>query len=381
MFFAFSTSVMRTFGALPPAQGIAAMQKLNVLIINPWFLGVFVGTAGLCMVVAVVTFVVWPDTGTVARVDGLEPHTGPGRLRLPRRRTRRLSPPRRGYVAGMHRSRAGAPPGSPDAAVGTGPVALEPRRERHCAECASGPLPLLVLADGAPRCLDCAGLGHLVYLPRGDTALTRRAREASSLSVVVVRYDRRRRRHERQGVLVEEAALALAGRRCHADAEARARRRERDAARRAEEDVRFTAAFAVEIRTLFPGCPAERAGHIAAHASRRGSGRVGRTAAGRALDAGAVTAAVRAAVRHDDTEYDALLTTGMPRAAARRQVTAAVERVLERWRGEAHDRADETKTRTKTKTKTKEEETGPSRTSSTGRRTRRTEAGLEGPEL
>ena len=38
-------------------QGMAAMQKLNVLIINPLFLGVFVGTAGVCAVVGVVTFV------------------------------------------------------------------------------------------------------------------------------------------------------------------------------------------------------------------------------------------------------------------------------------------------------------------------------------
>ncbi|MDI3424292.1 anthrone oxygenase family protein [Streptomyces luteolus] len=70
VFFAFSTSVMRTLAALPPAQGIAAMQKLNVLIINPWFLLVFVGTAGVCVVVAVVTFVLWPDPGTVALLLG-----------------------------------------------------------------------------------------------------------------------------------------------------------------------------------------------------------------------------------------------------------------------------------------------------------------------
>ncbi|MDI3387354.1 DUF2293 domain-containing protein [Streptomyces sp. B-S-A8] len=215
-----------------------------------------------------------------------------------------------------------------------GLVALQPygRRRRHCAECAAGPLALLVLADGAPHCLDCADLGHLVFLPRGDTALTRRAREASSLSVVVVRRNHRKRRYERQGVLVEEAALALAERRCLADAEARARRRQRDAARRAAEDVRFAAAFAAEIRTLFPGCPAGRAERIAAHASRRGSGRVGRSAAGRALDETAVRAAVRAAVRHDDSDYDALLMAGVRRDEARRRVRGVVDGVLDGWR-------------------------------------------------
>lgn len=193
-------------------------------------------------------------------------------------------------------------------------------------------MPLLVLEEGAPRCLDCADLGHLVFLPRGDTALTRRSREASALSAVVVRFNRRRGRYERQGVLVEETALALAEQRCLADAEARRRRRARDARRRAAEDVRFREAFAREIGRLFPGCPAGRAQAIAAHASVRGSGRVGRSAAGRALSPEAVTAAVRASVRHTETPYDQLLMNGVPRPEARRRIADGVETVLEEWR-------------------------------------------------
>ncbi|WP_371679058.1 DUF2293 domain-containing protein [Streptomyces sp. NBC_01276] len=211
-------------------------------------------------------------------------------------------------------------------------VVFESLKQIHCAECRRGPLRRLVREAGVPRCLDCADLGHLVYLPRGDAALTRRAREASSLSAVVVRRHRRRRRYERQGLLVEDAALARAERACLADAEARARRRERDRARRAAEDVRFTAAFAAEITRLFPGCPPERAEAIAAHASVRGSGRVGRTAAGRALDEQAVSVAVRAAVRHADTEYDALLMSGVPRFAARARLAPLIDAVLDGWR-------------------------------------------------
>lgn len=191
---------------------------------------------------------------------------------------------------------------------------------------------MLVLEDGVPRCLDCADLGHLVFVPRGDTALTRRSREESALSAVVVRFNRRRSRYERQGVLVEEAGLARAERRCLADAEARRRRRVRDARRRAAEDVRFTRAFAAEIRRLFPGCPADRADEIAAHASVRGSGRVGRSAAGRALSEGAVTSAVAASVRHVDTPYDDLLMGGVPRHEARRRIAPAAERTLRGWR-------------------------------------------------
>ncbi|MEU8775348.1 DUF2293 domain-containing protein [Streptomyces sp. NPDC048606] len=211
-------------------------------------------------------------------------------------------------------------------------VVFESRKQIHCAECRQGPLRHLVREAGVPRCLDCADLGHLVYLPRGDAALTRRAREAGSLSAVVVRLNKRRHRYERLGLLVEEAALAHAERSCLADAEARARRRERDRRRRAAEDVRFTAAFAAEILRLFPGCPPDRARDIAAHASVRGSGRVGRTAAGRALDEQAVSVAVRAAVRHLDTEYDALLMAGVPRFTARARLAPLIDAVLDGWR-------------------------------------------------
>ena len=46
LFFAFSVAVMKALGRLPPAEGIAAMQSINVAILNPVFLTVFFGTAG-----------------------------------------------------------------------------------------------------------------------------------------------------------------------------------------------------------------------------------------------------------------------------------------------------------------------------------------------
>ena len=90
--------------------------------------------------------------------------------------------------------------------------------------------------------------------------------------------------------------------------------------------------MAEEIVRLFPGCPAERAETIAAHTGLRGSGRVGRTAAGRALAEEAIVRAVVAAVRHEDTEYDRLLMAGLGRPAAREQVRADIDRVLDAWR-------------------------------------------------
>ncbi|MFR9798647.1 DUF2293 domain-containing protein [Streptomyces sp. MS06] len=222
--------------------------------------------------------------------------------------------------------------GTPDPVTHSSLLVIQPLRRRHCAACRRGPLPLVVLEEGAPLCLDCADLGHLVFLPRGDTALTRRAGEGSTLSAVVVRFNRREARYERQGLLVEEAALARAEERCLADAEARRRRRVRDARRRGAEDARFAEAFAREIRRLFPGCPEGRARDIAAHASARGSGRVGRSAAGRALDEAAVVAAVAASVRHAETPYDRLLMNGVPRHEARRRIAVGVAAVLGRWR-------------------------------------------------
>ncbi len=45
LLFAFSNFVMRALAQLPPAAGMDAMQRINVLIINPLFLLVFMGTA------------------------------------------------------------------------------------------------------------------------------------------------------------------------------------------------------------------------------------------------------------------------------------------------------------------------------------------------
>jgi len=47
IFYAFSSFVMKALAAVPPAEGIGAMQSINVVVINPWFLGVFMGTAVL----------------------------------------------------------------------------------------------------------------------------------------------------------------------------------------------------------------------------------------------------------------------------------------------------------------------------------------------
>jgi hypothetical protein len=200
-----------------------------------------------------------------------------------------------------------------------------------CTEC-SGTGQLLIMEDPGPLCMACADLDHLVYLPSGNAALTRRAKKASRLSAVVVRFSRTRRRYERQGVLVEEDALLRAEQESLADEDARRLRQQRDAERRAAADIDLQAALGREITRLFPGCPPDRAEAIARHTAARGSGRIGRTAAGRALDPEAVTLAVAAAVRHDDTPYDELLMTGLSRTEARQRVHPDLQRILDAWR-------------------------------------------------
>jgi hypothetical protein len=210
-------------------------------------------------------------------------------------------------------------------------VVISPLKEWTCTSC-GGTGGLLFMEDAGPLCLDCADLGHLVFLPAGDAAMTRRAKRASSLSAVVVRWSRSRKRYERQGILAEGEAVERAELECLSDAEVRARRRERDEVRRADEDVLFQAEFAAAIREQFPGCPTSRAEAIARHAATRGSGRIGRSAAGRALDPDAVRLAVSASIRHVDTEYDELLMSGVDRETARHRVFERVEDVLSSWR-------------------------------------------------
>jgi hypothetical protein len=210
-------------------------------------------------------------------------------------------------------------------------VAIVPLRDFTCVTCGDTGC-LLVMEEAGPHCLTCVDLDHLVFVPAGDAGLSRRARRASTLSAIVVKFSRSRKRYERQGILVEPQALELAEQQCLGDEDARRRRRERDRLRREAEDAVFQARVAAEIVRLFPGCPERRAEQIALHTGQRGSGRVGRSAAGRALGDNAITLSVVASVRHEDTEYDRLLMAGVPRIEARERVRSAVDRVLDLWR-------------------------------------------------
>ena len=190
---------------------------------------------------------------------------------------------------------------------------------------------ITLVKDKGALCLSCADLDHLVFLPSGDAALTRRARKHSTLAAVVLKWTRARKRYERQGLLVESEALERAERECLADSESRARRREREEVRRAELDRQYVENFAIRVRELFPRCPSGREVAIAEHACLKYSGRVGRSAAAKSLDENAVRIAVIAHIRHAETKYDELLMRGYERWNARAQVEEVVRRIFTKW--------------------------------------------------
>ena len=207
-------------------------------------------------------------------------------------------------------------------------------RESTCGECGenlgSKAWITLVEEKGA-LCLACADLDHLVFLPSGDAALTRRAKKHSTLSAVVLKWSRARNRYERQGLMVEERALEKAEEECLADSEVRERRREREAVRREELDKQYVERFAQRVREIFPACPKGRETAIAEHACRKYSGRVGRSASAKSLDEKAVRLAVIAHIRHLETDYDRLLARGYDRQAARAIIERDVSQVLSGW--------------------------------------------------
>lgn len=208
-------------------------------------------------------------------------------------------------------------------------------RESKCAECGAelGRHAWITLQQpNGAVCLTCADLDHLVYLPSGDAALTRRARKNSGLSAVVLKWRRSRKRYERQGLLVEDQGLEKAEKECQADAEQREIRRAQAFLRREELDQEYISRFAERVRELYPNCPTGREKIIAEHACRKYSGRVGRSAAAKDLAEKAVELAVLAHIRHSETRYDEFLTRGLDRQGARARVTKEVFEISQNWR-------------------------------------------------
>lgn len=70
VFFAFSTFVMPALSRLPPEQGIAAMESINVAAINRWFMGALFGTAAACLLLIVLSLLASSAAGASLRIGG-----------------------------------------------------------------------------------------------------------------------------------------------------------------------------------------------------------------------------------------------------------------------------------------------------------------------
>jgi uncharacterized membrane protein len=70
IFFAFSNFVMKALARVPDEHGMRAMQAINVTVLNPLFLTIFVGTAALCVFLGIISIVRWNAPGALSLVIG-----------------------------------------------------------------------------------------------------------------------------------------------------------------------------------------------------------------------------------------------------------------------------------------------------------------------
>lgn len=70
VFFAFSTFVMNALAQRPSAEGIAAMQAINITVINPWFMTAFLGTGVACILLTIFSLAKWHQPGAAYLIFG-----------------------------------------------------------------------------------------------------------------------------------------------------------------------------------------------------------------------------------------------------------------------------------------------------------------------
>ncbi len=70
VFLAFSSFVMSALARLPASQGIATMQSINITVLNPLFMGLFMGTALTCLLLVISAFAKWHQPGAALLMLG-----------------------------------------------------------------------------------------------------------------------------------------------------------------------------------------------------------------------------------------------------------------------------------------------------------------------
>jgi len=70
IFLAFSSFIMKSLARLPSSEGIAAMQSINVVVLNRLFLGLFMGTAAISLLIIVLSTLQWGTAASLFFVTG-----------------------------------------------------------------------------------------------------------------------------------------------------------------------------------------------------------------------------------------------------------------------------------------------------------------------
>jgi uncharacterized membrane protein len=70
LFFVFSVAIMTALARLMPHEGVAAMQHINAVILNPLFALAFFGTAAVCLAVLIMGVWHWSRPGAVCLILG-----------------------------------------------------------------------------------------------------------------------------------------------------------------------------------------------------------------------------------------------------------------------------------------------------------------------
>jgi uncharacterized membrane protein len=70
VFLAFSSFVMRALARLEPGEGMRAMQSINVAVLNPLFLSIFMGTGAISLLAIVLAVWRWQGSSTFTLLGG-----------------------------------------------------------------------------------------------------------------------------------------------------------------------------------------------------------------------------------------------------------------------------------------------------------------------
>ncbi len=70
IFYAFSTFVMKALEKLPASQGIAAMQSINIVVINPLFMAAWFGTGSAGLFLVILAAIEWNEPAVFYQIAG-----------------------------------------------------------------------------------------------------------------------------------------------------------------------------------------------------------------------------------------------------------------------------------------------------------------------